>query len=182
MNLLFRRCAIISGLLICLPLTGCGGDNLSDLRSYVQEVKARPKGKIGPLPEIKPPETYTYSATALRDPFTPSQTEAPAPLANKLTPDVNRQKEVLEEYPLDALKMVGTVENNNETWSLVRAPDGIIYRVKPNNYMGQNFGKIVAISDESIDLIETIEDGQGGWLERPASLALSEEQPGGKQK
>lgn len=178
-----RRCAIISGLLVCLPLAGCSGDNIADLRSYVQETKARPKGKIPPLPEIKPHETYAYSAAGLRDPFAPPQAAAPpAPVANKLTPDTHRQKEVLEEYPLDALKMVGTVKNSKETWSLVRAPDGIIYRVRPNNYMGQNFGKIVRISDESIDLVETIEDGQGGWLERPASLVLSEEQTGGKQK
>jgi len=177
-----RRCAIISSLLICLPLAGCGGDNHDDLRSYVQQAKAKPKGKIEPLPEIKPQETYAYTSAGLRDPFAPVKTEAPAPVANKLTPDTNRQKEVLEEYPLDALKMVGTVKNSNEAWSLVRAPDGIIYRVKPNNYMGQNFGKIIRISDESIDLVETIEDGQGGWLERPASLVLSEEQTGSKQK
>ncbi|MEO5702634.1 MAG: pilus assembly protein PilP [Gammaproteobacteria bacterium] len=169
-----RCCGILTGLLICLPLAGCGGDKLDDLRSYVQEVKARPKGKIEPLPQIQPQETFAYSAATLRDPFSPPAQEAPPPTVNKFIPDINRQKEVLEEYPLDGLKMVGTVESNGETWSLVRAPDGIIYRVKPNNYLGQNYGKIVSISEESIELIETIEDGQGGWLERPASLVLSE--------
>jgi type IV pilus assembly protein PilP len=169
-----RRYTIITSLLICLPLAGCSGDNLDDLRNYVQEVKAKPKGVIEPLPQIRPQETYAYSAADLRDPFSAPQKEAPPPTVDKFTPDINRQKELLEEYPLDALKMVGTVKNNNETWSLVRAPDGIIYRVRPNNYIGQNYGKIVSISEESIELIETIEDGQGGWLERPASLVLSE--------
>lgn len=167
-------CMLCSGLLLCLSLAGCGGADLDDLRNYTQEVKARPKGVIEPLPQVRPQETFAYSAADLRDPFSPPEVEAPPPTANKLTPDTNRIKEVLEEYPLDALKMVGTVENNNETWSLVRAPDGIIYRVRPNNYIGQNYGKIVSISEEGIDLVETIEDGQGGWLERTASLVLSE--------
>ncbi|MEO5574399.1 MAG: pilus assembly protein PilP [Gammaproteobacteria bacterium] len=173
-NLLARRYTIIGSLLICLPLAGCGGDNLDDLRTYTQEVKARPKGVIEPLPQIRTQETYAYSGKDLRDPFSPPPQEAPPPTVDKLTPDINRQKELLEEYPLDSLKMVGTVKNNNETWSLVRAPDGIIYRVRPNNYMGKNYGKITSISEESIELVETIEDGQGGWMERPASLVLSE--------
>ena len=84
MHLSIRRCTILTSLLICLPLAGCGGDNLDDLRNYVQEVKARPKGVIEPLPQIRPQETFTYSAADLRDPFTPPQKEAPPPTADKL--------------------------------------------------------------------------------------------------
>ncbi len=174
MKPLARRYAIFSSLLICLPLTGCGNNDLDDLHAYVKEVKARPAGKIDPLPEIRPQETFAYTAAKLRDPFSPPVKEAPPTVVNQLKPDINRQKEVLEDYPLDALKMVGTVENDSETWSLVRAPGGIIHRVKPNNYLGQNYGRVINISEEGIELVETIEDGQGGWLERPASLVLSE--------
>ena len=176
-----RRIALGVALLGGL-LTGCG-NNSEDLQSYVEQVKARPKGAIEPIPVIKPYETFAYTVTDLRDPFTPP----PVPddsrkttAGDGLKPDANRPKEALEEFPLDGLRLVGSLERGGGKWSIVKAPDGAIYRVQPGNYMGQNDGKITRISDELIELTEIVEDGQGGWIERQASLALSEES--GEQK
>lgn len=166
-------------LLACL-IIGCSGNDVNDLQRYSEEVKARPKPPLEPLPEVKTYETFLYSAEKARDPFTPTPEDAPTKSDNGIRPDVNRSKEPLEDYPLDTLKMVGTVERDGQRWSLVIDPDKIVHRVQPNNYMGQNYGKVVNISDEAIELVETIEDGQGGWVERPATLALSEDTAGGQ--
>ncbi|MBI3344978.1 MAG: pilus assembly protein PilP [Gammaproteobacteria bacterium] len=171
--------ALLGGL-----LAGCG-NNTEDLQSYIEQVKARPKGPIEPMPIIKPYETFAYTATNLRDPFTPpvvpgeSKTQT---AGGGLKPDANRPKEALEEFPLDALRLVGSLERSGGKWSIVKAPDGAIYRVQPGNYLGQNNGKITRISDELIELTEIVEDGQGGWMERQASLALSEESAGEQKK
>ncbi|MEW6354567.1 MAG: pilus assembly protein PilP [Pseudomonadota bacterium] len=169
-------------LALSLALVGCGGDNFEDLRQYTDQIKARPPGKISPLPEIKAQEPFLYSATQLRDPFTPSvQETAPSSSGKGIQPDPNHIKEPLEAYPLDTLRMVGTFELGSNKWSLIKAPDGAVYRVQPGNYLGQNYGKILRLWDDSIELVEIIEDGQGGWMERAASLALSEESTeGGK--
>src|SRR3990172_2823983 len=170
-----RRPLLLS-LLLGFGLAGCGSGNLADLQQYAEQTKAKPPGKIAPLPEIKPQPTFIYSATQARDPFTPSVDEVQdTGPKNGIQPDPNHIKEPLLDYPLDALRMVGTVERGGEHWSLVQAPDGMVYRVQPNNYMGQNYGKVVRVSDDAIELVEIIEDGQGGWMERSASLALSEE-------
>ncbi len=171
--------ALLGGL-----LTGCG-NNTEDLQNYIEQVKARPKGPIEPMPIIKPYETFAYSATSLRDPFTPPvvpDDSRSRSAGGGIQPDANRPKEALEEFPLDALRMVGSLERGGGKWSVVKAPDGAIYRVQPGNYVGQNNGKITRISDELIELTEIVEDGQGGWIERQASLALSEESAGEQKK
>lgn len=183
MNRMAKHRALSAWLLVsCASLSGCGGDGLDDLRRYAEEVKAKPAQPITPLPEIKPQEPYAYAASQLRDPFTPPPPESTARSGgNGIAPDLSRSKEPLEAYPLDTLRMVGSFELRNEKWSLVSAPDGGIYRIRPDNYLGQNNGKVVRISDAAIELVEIIEDGQGGWMERNASLALSEESTeGGK--
>lgn len=170
------RCALLA-LLTPLLLAGCSGDNLDDLRAYAEQVKARKHGGIEPLPEIKPHEAFLYQATDLRDPFAPApfaQSAPSAPVAGGVRPDVNRSKEPLEDFPLDTLRMVGTLERNQDRWGLVQAKDGTVHRVKTGNYAGQNYGKIVAISEQQIDLTEIVPDGLGGWTERKASLALTE--------
>jgi type IV pilus assembly protein PilP len=165
-------------LLTALLLAACDGSQFKDLEAYTQEIKARPPGQIEPLPEIKPLETFSYAVADQRDPFTPPPRETTTTSASALRPDPNRPKEALEAYPLDTLRMVGTFELSAQKWSLVKAPDGVVYRVQPNNYLGQSDGKVTSISDEAIELIEIIEDGQGGWIEQPASIALSAETEG----
>jgi type IV pilus assembly protein PilP len=171
--------ALLGGL-----LAGCG-NNTEDLQNYIEQVKARPKGPIEPMPIIKPYETFAYTVTNLRDPFTspvvPDESRTQT-AGDGLKPDASRPKEALEEFPLDALRLVGSLERSGGKWSIVKAPDGAIYRVQPGNYLGQNNGKITHISDELIELTEIVEDGQGGWIERQASLALSEESAGEQKK
>jgi type IV pilus assembly protein PilP len=164
-------------------LTGCGGSDHRDLQQFVDNTRkqAAATSTIEPLPDIKPYETYLYASVDQRDPFTPSTAadEAPADVAvNGIRPDPNRRREALESYPLDSLRMVGTLDQGDRTWAIVQVindPDAGIHRVNEGNYMGQNHGRIVGISEDQIKLIEIIPDGLGGWRERESSVALSEE-------
>jgi type IV pilus assembly protein PilP len=164
-------------MLFALVLTGCISQDMSDLKGYVKEVKARKPGEIEPLPEIRQIETFAYKADNRRNPFEPTDQESPeesAPDVNGLAPDPNRRKEELEGYSLDALRMVGTLKKEETIWALVRTKDKTIYRVKAGNYMGRNHGQITRIDESDIELTEIIPNGQGGYRERQASLALKE--------
>lgn len=158
--------------LALLTLTGCGND-LDELRQKVAEIKSRPGERIEPLPEIKPYEAFVYNAATLRSPFTPS---APArnEVAGAVRPDVKRAREFLEQFPLDAMQMVGTLQLQGRNYGLVQGKDGLVHRVLPGNYMGQNDGRIVGITGTRISIIEIVPDGVGGYIERPAALALNE--------
>ena len=120
-----------------------------------------------------------YAEQDLRDPFKP-QTElsaaAPTSSASGPRPSDNRRREILESYPLDALKMVGILKQRASSWALVQDPEGTIHRVQPGNYAGQNHGKIVQISENQINLVELIPDGISGWIQREAQLALGEDE------
>ncbi|HHJ14045.1 MAG TPA: pilus assembly protein PilP [Gammaproteobacteria bacterium] len=160
-------------------LTACAGNNTEDLQAYVDSVKARQHPKVEPLPEFTPFDTHLYQAMDARDPFTPPTRPAPrSSLAqasnNGISPDFDRPREPLEAEPLDSLRMVGTLERNGTSWALVRMSDSTIHRVRPGNYIGQNFGKIVNITETEVQVTEIVPDGLGGWIERQASLALSE--------
>jgi len=164
--------------MILAGVAGCASDDMSDLRGFVEEVKQRPAGRIEPLPEIKEVETHTYLSSELRNPFAPEEVpEEQASIAQGtgLMPDFNRRKEELEAFPLDSLRMVGTVDQDDATWGLIRTNDGTIHRVKLGNYIGMNYGKIDRVSEEKIELTEIIQDGQGGYIERQATVALGEE-------
>lgn len=163
-------------LLLPLALAGCASQDMSDLRAFVDEVKARPPSGIDPIPEIRPAIGFVYTAKNRRDPFTPQVDETAATeavLDSGLRPDPNRRKEELESYALDSLRMVGTLEQDEETWGLVKTSDGTIHRVAPGNFMGQNDGRITRISEEKIELIELVPTGSG-FLEREAAVALGE--------
>jgi len=159
-----------------LVLTACAGESHGDLADYVNEVKARKAGRIPPLPEVKSYEAYQYNKTDLRDPFKAAVVEA---VTDSLTgaglqPDVERNREPLEAFPLDSLRFVGHLEREGRVWAVVTAPDSLVYRVEEGNYMGQNFGRISLITESRIDLREIVPDGLGGWIERDASLMLEE--------
>ena len=164
-----------SGLLILAAtgLAACGSD-MDELDTYINSVKARPGGSIEPLPEVTPYEVYTYMADAegLRSPFTPDTPQAAGP-ATGTRPDPDRLPEYLEQFPLDTLRMVGTLNLGDTEYGLVQTSDGLIHRVVPGNYMGQNDGRIVGISESEIELVEIISDGIGGYIERDAALGLS---------
>lgn len=166
------------GVWAVLLLAGCQGD-MSDLKKFIADTKALEGAPIEPVPPIESYPPFLYAAQAERDPFLPQeQPRAEDPSVPKPggvnAPDQTRPREELEAVPLDALRMVGTLAQPRGEWALVRNADGIIHRVKPGNYLGQNHGRIVRIAEDRIDLVEIIPDGADSWRERPASLALSQ--------
>jgi type IV pilus assembly protein PilP len=170
-----NRSRLLRGLLgAALVLLGSAcTSGMDELQQYVAQVKARKSTKIDPIPQIKQYEAFTYVAGDRRDPFTPTVPES-ARGNEGIRPDLNRNKEPLEEFPLDALKMVGVIDYNKVLYAMVRAPDGVIHRVTVGNYMGQNFGKIVKITESEVALDEIVPDGFGGFKEQPATLAAEQ--------
>ncbi|MEJ2515744.1 MAG: pilus assembly protein PilP [Gammaproteobacteria bacterium] len=170
MNLRIAPVLLVLG---TLALAGCGRD-MSDLDAYVAEVKARPGGKIEPLPEIKTYESFAYEPGNARSPFVATQPDAGGPATAGIRPDQRRTREFLENFPLDTLDMVGTLNLGGTVYGLVQTSDNLIHRVTVGNYLGQNDGRIVGITDTDIQLIEIIPDGLGGYTEREASISLGE--------
>jgi type IV pilus assembly protein PilP len=131
------------------------------------------RGKLDPLPQIKPYEPFAYADFDLPDPFKPRKIEpVKGESTSKLAPDLNRRREPLEAYPLEGLSMVGTLEKGKALYALVKTPERDIYQVRQGNHMGQNFGVIVGISDTEIKLKELMQDGAGDWSERSSTLNL----------
>jgi type IV pilus assembly protein PilP len=160
--------------LVALHLWGCDRSGTQELRTYVEAVKARPPGPIEPLPEIQPVDSFVFEPDGRRDPFViDTQTAAAAGTDNSLAPDPLRPKEELESYPLDSLRMVGTVQQQSTRWALVRTREGLVYRVRVGNYLGMNNGQIVDITDDAVRLTEIVSEIPGDWRERSAELKLT---------
>jgi type IV pilus assembly protein PilP len=173
-----RASRLAPALLAAALVGGCGGD-MSDLETYVADVKGRKNKAIEPIPTPKPYEAFLYIPASRRDPFQPPAPTRTAGLAGGpgnggIQPDFDRNKEPLEEFPLDALKMVGTITLQSRWYALVQAPEGVVHRVTLGDHLGQNFGKISQITESEVQLMEIIPDGFGGWMQRPATLALAE--------
>jgi len=158
-------------------LAACGGDEHQDLKEELKNMTKDLRGNIPPLPVVKPYEPVPYTAFDLPDPFGPAKIElaigATKSKGGANAPDSNRPKEALEAYPLESLKMVGTLSQKGVNYALVRA-DSSVYRVKVGNYMGQNFGLITGITDNQINLKELVQDASGDWTERKVALQLVE--------
>jgi len=163
--------------LICcgvgLLVAACGGESHQDLRAWMQDQGKGVKGKLDPLPQVKPYEPFTYNAFDLPDPFKPRKIE-PAKGGSKLAPDLNRRKEPLESFPLESLQMVGTLQRGKNTYALVRTTDKDIYQIRIGNYLGQNFGVVVLISEGEVQVRELVQDGAGDWTERSSTIQLAE--------
>ena len=155
-----------------LSLSACS-NGMEQLQQQVAEIKARPGEAIEPLPEVKPYEAFTYAAGNMRSPFVPTP-PARTDVANGVRPDVKRPREFLEQFPLDTMRMVGTLQLLGRNYGLVQGKDGLVHRVLPGNFVGQNDGRILGISPTKITIVEIVPDGLGGYIERPAALALPE--------
>lgn len=186
---LLRLQAICTASLICTlsSLGGCVVNDISDLDQYVQEVLARPGGRIEPLPEIKPYEAYAYQSAAnnARDPFKlfyqkdedTLVEEQDAGLTKEMEDEIkHRNKEELEQFELDSLRMVGIMENEDNQWGIIKGPDGVVHRIKVGNYMGRNTGKVLNVFEDRIEVREIVKNSQGRWEERQAAIALDEEE------
>ena len=167
-----------AGMLV-LALGACGRGVTStpgeapNLEMWVADVRARPAPPLDPLPVMQQFETFEYAAQDLRDPF--SDAWANPDGGSGLRPDPNRRKEPLEQYPLDSLDMVGTIGAGGGLVALVMAPDRVTHRIRPGAYLGQSDGRVTSIAEDKIELVELVPDGAGGWLERPASIALEDQ-------
>ena len=163
---------------IALALSACGRSITStpgdapNLEKWTADVRARPAPPLDPLPVMQQFETFEYTAQTMRDPFSDAWSNADS---GALRPDPNRRKETLEQYPLDSLDMVGTIGGGGNLIALVMAPDKVTYRVRPGAYLGQSDGRITGVHEDRIELVELVPDGAGGWLERPASIALEDQ-------
>lgn len=157
--------------LAALVAAGCSGGQ-SGLQNWIEATKKKPGGRIQPLPEVKPYETYVYSAANLRSPFQPLGPNAGNGQASAQR-NSRRNREFLEGFSLDTLKMVGTFKVGGNFYGLVQSKDGLVHKVQPGNYLGQNDGKVTEITGGRISLVEIIPDGLGGYIERPASLGLA---------
>ncbi|HEY2346140.1 MAG TPA: pilus assembly protein PilP [Xanthomonadaceae bacterium] len=155
-----------------VALAGCGRSTTSDpnLEQWVAQVKARPAPPLDPVPVMQKFETFLYNDQGLRDPF--SQPVDNVGKGNGPRPDPNRPKQPMESYPLDSLVMNGTLGAGAGLVGLVMSPDKVTHRVVPGNYVGQNDGKVIEVTPTKINITELVPDGAGGWIERPASIAL----------
>ncbi len=162
--------------LVCaaaLALAGCASGD-TELDNFIASVKSEASGNIEPLPEVKPYQSFTYSAASLRSPFEPTGPTNAAAAGTSVRPDSRRNREFLEQFSLDTLRMVGTLDMGGRKYGLVKTKDGLVHRVLPGNHMGQSDGRVLEVGASKITLVEIVPDGLGGYIERPAALALSE--------
>ncbi|MGI3129410.1 type 4a pilus biogenesis lipoprotein PilP [Halopseudomonas pachastrellae] len=157
-------------------LAACGGNEFADLQRFMDETRARPAGKIEPLPRFEPYEAFTYSASSLRSPFQPpikidlSQRQKGS---QDIKPDENRVKQFLEGFNIESFEMVGTLSNSAGMQALIQGA-GSVHRVGVGDYLGRNHGRVTGIEENRVDVVEIVPDGEGGWLERPRTLSLAE--------
>jgi len=173
-----RSSRLFAALAVASLVSACGGDEYGDLKGELKEATKDFRGRVDPLPQVKPYEPVPYTGESQIDPFRPERIEVaqagrPSPNAGKIAEHEKRVKEPLEAFPLDAIAMLGTITQDKETYALVKAGANL-YRVKRGNYMGQNFGVITSIDDSSINLRELVQDSGGEWVERNSALSLAE--------
>ena len=151
-------------------LAGCSSRD-SDLAQFITQTKQEQATGVKPLPEVKPYETFVYADQSIRSPFVPGGSGSSSP---GLRPDSHRNREFLEQFALDTLKMVGTLNMSGKSFGLVQTRDGLVHRVLPGNYLGQNDGRVLSVTASKINVTEIVPDGLGGYMERPAALTLNE--------
>ena len=161
---------ILSALIFAL--SACSND-LDELKAKIKEIRSQPGERIEPLREIKPYEAFVYNVSNLRSPYVPAGPSL-AEATSALRPSDKRPREYLEQFPLDTLRMKGTMEIQGRKYGLVVDKQGLVHKVLPGQYLGQNDGKIISIAASRISLMQIVPDGLGGYVERPAQLALVE--------
>jgi type IV pilus assembly protein PilP len=162
-----------------LALAACGGEEHRDLKQELNGLTKDFRGRVDPLPQVRPYEPVPYTAEGQVDPFRPERIEVaqrritPSATSSRLEKERDRPKEPLEAFPLESIQMMGTITQDKETFGLVKAGPNL-YRVRKGNYMGQNFGVVTGIDESQITLKELIQDGGGEWVERNSALQLVE--------
>jgi type IV pilus assembly protein PilP len=162
-------------------LAGCGASGQEELQQWMAAQRAATKPQITPIPEPKKFTPQAYTQEGATDPFSnvkltqalkrdSAQASSNAAL---VAPELARRKEPLEAFPLDSMKMVGSLIKEGAPVALLKV-DNLLYQVKPGNYLGQNYGKIMKVSETEVVLREIVQDAAGEWTERTATLQLQE--------
>ena len=187
LNAAFLRAIIVFSVYICVA--GCVSSDMTDLEQQVSNIMSKPGGRIEPIPEIKPYEAYVYESgkEGARNPFKQFYVQEQSvaiedqegPVDDGLTEEMrneiqNRNREELESFELDSIRMVGTLQNEENNWGIVVDPGGVVHRVKTGNYVGLNIGKITSIEEEQIEVREIVKDSSGRYQERSVLLPLTE--------
>lgn len=159
-------------LMVSLLLIGCSEVDYSDLDEFIKSSGHGLRGQVDPVPGVKPHKHFTYSAFEISSPFIPRQNELVKNEDSGLQPDLERRREALENFALESLKMVGSLQQNEKVFALINSPDGILHRVSIGNYLGKDFGQIAGISESEIILKEIVQDSVDDWSERVSSLML----------
>jgi type IV pilus assembly protein PilP len=169
-NRVYRLCCLASSALF---ISACSPD-ISDLNAFIEQTRTKHVGSVEPLPLFQPYNNFIYSASELRDPFEAAFLIEDEEKNEKPTRTSQRPREPLEKFPLDTLRMVGTLEQQSQLWGLVKDPQSIVHRVRIGDHAGQNDGEIIAISEEKIEIVEVVPDGMGGYVERNAALGVDD--------
>jgi len=173
---LFKKVPFL--IVLLSALAGCSGSDTQEIQLWMEETKKQTKVSIPKLSEPKKFTPFIYTAKDSVDPFSPAKLAAAfaklqTKSTNALKPDLDRRREALETFPLDTVKMVGTMQKLGATYALLQV-DKTVYNVRVGNYVGQNLGKIVSINDTAVELKEVVQDATGDWVERKAKLELQE--------
>jgi len=159
-----------------LTLSACGSETHDDLESFIKDSGKGLRGHVIPITEVQPYAHFPYSAFEIPNPFKPRKSKHTKGEGGGLQPDLDRRKEVLERFPLESLKMVGSLEQAENFYALIKAPDSTLHRVKAGGYLGQNFGLISNISEAEVNLKEIVQDSTGDWAERISTLMLEDQE------
>ncbi len=166
------RSNILWALLLPIALGGCSSNN-DDLQDWMQKQGESLRGKIEPIPELQPYEAFAFNPNAVIDPFKPRKVDIGRANTTK-GPDTARRREALEAFPLEKIRMVGTIAQGKELVALLRTEDNRVFQVRRGNYAGQNFGVVTAVSESEVNLKELFQDGAGEWAEKLTRIGLSE--------
>lgn len=165
-------------------LAGCGDGGVGETRAWMKQVEKETVPKVKPLPEPKTFQPYAYDPRAALDPF--EQSKLLGELArmaqaghNANQPDLNRPKEPLENYPLDTMRMVGTMQKGGVLFALLQI-ERSLYRVRAGQRLGQNYGRISRVNEGAIEIRESVQDATGDWVERMANIELQHNQESSK--
>jgi type IV pilus assembly protein PilP len=162
-------------------LSSCGSSGQDDLQAWMTQQRAITKPHVQPIPEPKKFAPQAYTQEGSTDPFSnqkltqalKSESAQSTSNAGLVAPELSRRKEPLESYPLDSMQMVGSLMKEGLPVALLRV-DNLIYQVRPGNYLGQNYGKILKVGETDVVLREIVQDAAGEWIERTATLQLQE--------
>ncbi len=176
-----KRYSLSAALCLVLVLCGCGSSRDDDIRQWMADERNQTRPKVNPIPAPKQFKPESYTSAASTEPFSKEKLtqalkrDSSQSVSNGalVAPELARRKEPLEAFPLDSMGLVGSIVKAGQPVALVKV-DNLLYQVKQGSYLGQNFGRVMKISETEVTLREIVQDAVGEWIERIATLQLQE--------